>query len=111
MIIKYDPLNMFMNVSDSDLGNLCSVIYHWAGIALIANMPMREVIHRHYGYALDPMEGGSVTENGLYSYPSDPDLYPLCKIEMSQEIIFFYEYEIIAIRNKDDKKTVVLRVD
>ena len=112
--IHYDPFNKFDGVYEFKiLVYLCHVIHHWAYLAATKDIPIREVIHEHYGYPLDPFAGGkgNITEEGVHEYPEDPDLYPIGVITTARETIYCYEHEIIAIRNKDDKKVLILRVD
>jgi len=111
--INYDPFEKFNAVyTQAMLIYRTKIIYAWAQNSIIENAPIKEIIEWHYGYPLDPFgTKGSVNEEGIYSYPSDPDLYPIATITTAKEIIFCYEYEIICIRNKEDGKDLILRVD
>lgn len=111
MLMIYDPLDKYPDVPIKHFTEMCTVIYHWALIASTSGKPMIDIIHQHYGYPLDPFTGGTVTVNGVYSYPEDPDLYPICKIILHEEIIFYYEYEMMTIRNKQNGKYFTIRVD
>lgn len=111
MQVIYDPLGKFSSKTDKELEWLCQVVVYWATAAMVFYKTMHEVITEHYGYQLDPFSGGSVSEEGVYSYPEDPDLYPICKIITKKEIVFFYEYEILSIRQKSDGTVLTIRVD
>lgn len=39
----------------------------------------------------------TITDEGLYQYPGDPDLYPLAKYTRAAEIIYQYQYGVMAV--------------
>ena len=110
--IHYDPFDKFKEQEPRLLIYLCNVILQWAHISVESDVSMKEVISEHYGYGLHPFgEEGSVDKDGVYTYPGDPDLYPISIISTPKEIIFCYMHEIIAIRNRESNEELVLRVD
>ena len=113
-VIEYDPLGQYEKfIGIHALRTMCMVPEHWGRIAEEQSLPMKEIINCHYGYEINAwnMTRTTIEENGLYKYTGDPDMSPLCKITTSREVIFFYEYDIMAIRNKDTNETRVVRVD
>jgi len=112
MIITYDPLHRHMDFrSDKEIEYLCHFILFQATQAEMLGMGLREVINEHYGYPTYQFKGGELLDNGIYKYPEDPDLYPLCRVETDAETIFMYDYEMVAIRNKTTDEYYVTRVD
>lgn len=56
-----------------------------------------------------PMEG-TVQEDGRYTYPSDPDLYPLMSVYVGEErLLYMYQYGIVAVPVGDSH--VIVRMD
>jgi hypothetical protein len=53
--------------------------------------------------------GGSVDPDGVYTYPQDPDLYPLLKMTCEGLTLYVYEYGIVALT--DGARTLTARFD
>ena len=113
MIVQYDPLfHHTGRYSTAMIVRQCQVIVAWAEQVNTEIYPdMFDLINGHYQGGVYESKGGTVCENGIYNYPEDPALYPLCKITMSDEIYFFYEYDFLAIRDKETNETRMFRVD
>lgn len=72
----------------------------------------REALGEQYGFGLYETTGGSISDEGVYSYPEDPDLQPLALYESPTEKCYQYDYAIIAIVSKDGSTpTFVTRMD
>lgn len=70
----------------------------------------REAFDKAYGFGLYEMTGGNVDKNsGIFTYPEDPDMYPIAECIRGDEIIYFYESAIVAIVSKTS--TFVTRMD
>ena len=113
MLTEYDPLHHFLGqYSPKFMVQMCKVIKSWA-FAVEEGLyeDMYELINGHYQGGVYESKGGEVLENGIYKYPEDPDLYPVCKITAVNEIYFFYEYDFLAIRDKETNDTHLYRVD
>lgn len=113
MITEYDPLKHFLGkYSPEYIGLMCRVIKSWA-FAVEEELydDMYSLINSHYQGGVYQSEGGSFTAAGIYNYPEDPPLYPLCKITMTDESYFFYEYDFLAIRDHQSNETKMYRVD
>ena len=113
MICTYDPLNHHLGrYSMSGIKRMCEVIHHWAiSIEQDLYADMFELIDSHYQGGVYESKGGEILKSGIYKYPEDPDLYPLCQIINENEIYFFYEYDFLAIRDKETNETHMYRVD
>ena len=69
-----------------------------------------DIMAEAYGFYLGDMEGGTVDAEGVYSYPEDPDLYPLIKWTVGEKVdVFMYPYAIVAVR--DGTNTIITRMD
>ena len=42
----------------------------------------------------------NITEEGIYQYPEDPDLYPVAKFETNDQVAYAYEYGFVACQNE-----------
>ena len=108
----YDPMFHHLDMmSHKGIEDNCSVVFHWAMQSHLFGVGMQTILEDHYGEPRRHMSGGVVLNNGLYKYPEDEDLYPLCRIETEAEIIFFYFYDILAVRNKITDDVYITRVD
>lgn len=55
---------------------------------------------REYGFQVEPFVGHTLSENGVLSYPGDPDLYPLCAIWHEDDVMVIYPYSWVAFVKK-----------
>lgn len=106
-----DPTNNCSNKTLSYLGDLLGILPDW-----VRSCPESEdlvpYLSECYGFgALLGMEGGVIKEDGVYTYPDDPDLYPLISMEREQETVFIYYYGIVGIVYKDVRSAFVTRMD
>lgn len=115
---KVDPLKKYPDVKKGRLVEACGLIPAFvaeAEIGLGEGAPL-EALHRAvmeiYGYGLGhPMTGGEVTPEGVYTYPEDPDLYPLVSLQTAQgHEVLIYQYAITAFRDSEGT-TIVERID
>jgi len=86
----------------------CGLPLHWV-IAWDGVGSLKEYLKGCYGMPMLAMTGGSIAENGTYSYPEDPDLQPLVKVEMESCTYYQYHYGIVAIVTSEG--TFVCRMD
>lgn len=112
-IIETDPLSKFPGVSPEDLIEACGFLPQWADVAFQHDNSFKEALLANYAYYGGPMEGGTVTEEGVYQYPGDPDLYPLVAIlnQGVPEVLYIYQYGIVATVSDIDGVTWVTRMD
>ena len=45
-------------------------------------------------------QDAKITDDGIYQYPEDPDLYPVAKFETGDQVAYAYEYGFIACQNE-----------
>lgn len=62
------------------------------------DQPAWEALNNQYqhGGGLRKMDG-TITAEGVYQYPGDPDLYPIAKYTRADETIWQYPHGIMAI--------------
>jgi hypothetical protein len=62
----------------------------------------QQQIHKNYGHGggWHPMTGFTM-ESTILRYPGDPPFAPLARMQMRGEMIYIYEYGIVAIVQKD----------
>lgn len=110
--INYDPFNVWSNrLAPEHVEYLCMFVVQQSHLADKLDISLKTVINDHYGYPTHEFKGGTMKGGGIYTYPEDPDLYPLCEIQTKQEIIYMYEHEMLGIRNKTTDEYYVTRVD
>ena len=104
-----DPLTKF-TVPTEQLMEMCGVLVNWACLA-VRSENMKQSLEDSYGFGtLLEMTGGTVTDNGTYQYPEDPDLYPLVTVYVNMvPRVHIYEYAIVALVQGQD--TFVTRMD
>lgn len=85
--------------------------------------PFKEQALENYGMATGEITGGTTNVSGCYSYPGDPDLYPLFTISRREkragwpdEILFIYDFAIVCFMTKNPNtgdiiSTYVTRMD
>jgi len=99
--LEIDPLNYYGLVPAIRLVDACGLIPGWVGNEAFSDQDMKTALDKQYGYGLHEMTGSTITEEGVHSYPEDPDMYPLIKMERKDETLFMYESAIVAIRQAD----------
>jgi hypothetical protein len=117
MIIEVDPLRAFEKAPEDHLVSAAGLIPYFAVEALQEHPegPARDVYDKMVSiYGFGDFSGaftGTVSEEGVYSYPEDPDLSPIMKLYFpgSPVEVFVYQYAIIAVR--DDQETITSRMD
>lgn len=101
-MMTLDPLSKFggMNVPNRGIREACGLLPFFAiegpGPTMAKNM------EGNYNFFFGWSKGHTtVTEDGIYSYPEDPDMYPLVRLdavteEGQKETIFIYDHAIVA---------------
>lgn len=99
------------NTTERELMDLCGFLLPWA-VEVQEEEDLVKGLANSYGFGdLMPMTGGVVKEDGVYSFPQDPDLMPIATIEREQETMYIYFYGIVSIVYKDERPTFVTRMD
>lgn len=103
IIIKMtiDPLNKFNDYDLNSIYDMLGTLPYWAINPKYLDKPLKEALDNQYGFGLYESTGQTITEDGIYKYPKDPDSYPLIKIERKDETFYQYLHAIISIVQKD----------
>ena len=89
----------------------CGILMTWAAHRE-PDQSIKEGLLSMYQYGVHEMTGGTIDEEGIYSYPEDPPLAPLLSIseQSTGEIVYVYPYGIVAFTHPDED-TYVTRMD
>jgi hypothetical protein len=114
--IEFDPLGQwrehkFVETKRFNQFEKYQIVFRWAVDSTAQSKRFIDLLPEYYQMGLYPFEDSIVDKDGLRSYPGDPDQLPIFKVSIKSkgETIWIYDYEIIAIR--DEKETLVVRVD
>jgi len=97
-----DPLNKFNHMSLNEIKETLGMLPFWVVNPNHFDLSLKEALTLQYGFGgLYQSTGQTITKDGVYQYPEDPDLYPLIKIERGESTFYQYQYGLIAIVQKD----------
>lgn len=63
--------------------------------------PAGEQFNTNYVGGWNPFPGFTMTEDGALQYPEDPPLIPIGCTTLRDEVILFYPYAFVAIKQHD----------
>jgi hypothetical protein len=118
MTFEVDPLGKYEGVKNKQarLMSACGLLPYFvaSSFAFLGDKVSLEgfkgKMEEAYGFGgLIPMTGGHVDTDGTYAYPEDPPMSPFMAFEQEGVQCYIYEYGIVAMR--DDKDTIVTRMD
>ena len=107
--IHIDPLREYTDVSKTKLLEACGFLPAWVTSQVHLHLTLQEALDAQYCCGLFEMDG-SVSPEGLFTYPGDPDLHPFIKINRGEETFYQYRNAIGAIINEKGK-TYITRMD
>jgi hypothetical protein len=96
-----DPMGKYDHMDETTFHNVIGWIPGWVFNAEFYDAPVKDALTEQYGFGELNSMNGKLDEDGVYTYPEDPDLYPLIKMTRGDETVFQYPYGIVAIRNAD----------
>jgi hypothetical protein len=71
------------------------------------HLPLKEALETQYGFGpLTEIKGATVDQDGVMSYPGDPDLYPLVEITRNDETFYMYQHAIVSIVSSNGNRFV-----
>jgi len=100
-LLTLDPHSKFYHIDEISMSNMVGFIPSWLSDATHDDLSAQECLDRCYGFGLYESKEASITKEGIYQYEGDPDLFPLIKIERGDEIVYVYEYALVAIINAE----------
>lgn len=96
--VALDIHNKHTHFTPDDMNELIGFIPEFIAHALsLPSKPLHRGMMDAYQMGGAPMTGGTVHEDGRYSYPEDPDLYPIATFATARGIVHLYLYGITAI--------------
>lgn len=107
--IEIDPHKKYPQSSSDQLMAACGVLPHW--LSRMEHPSLKERLLTGYPFYSGEIKGGTLSADGVYSYPGDSGLFALVSFEAEDEVCFIFEYGIIGVFNKKDKTTWVTRMD
>jgi len=107
---QFDPTNKFTEVTDAMLYEACGILPTWVMAKEYAHKPLLEALKEQYQFPMFESEKATITEDGVFQYPGDPDQHPLIKIQRGKETFYQYEHAMIAIV-QEDGSSYVSRMD
>lgn len=115
MTVTIDPQGKYKGIKPGKIWQSLGLIpYFINSVAMTPDVDTTEaaaqILVDAYGFAIGGPEynmveqgGAQIDKDGVYSYPEDPDLYPLVQFEVQNGItIYVYEYALIGV---DDGET------
>jgi hypothetical protein len=119
-LVKFtiDPNEGYKGIKDSKLMEATGMLpYFAAEAALCTPTSVKEafdILMECYGYGMgqDGSGWGTVSDKGTYQseYDEDPDIEPMVKFELTEDIDFLvYQYAICAVT--DGETTLMMRMD
>lgn len=107
-----DPRHGFPDYPTRALLQSLGVLPLWA-LDKSRDETFADSFERNYDFWVGRTDSGKthITDEGVYQYPEDPDMDPILKIEGKTEIVWFYQYALVAIVNKMDDGVFVTRMD
>lgn len=103
-----DPLKKFEHVSPMRIVDALGILPTW--LTLGDERPVLEQFNSNYQFGLHPISEGELSDDGIFSYPGDPPLYPLGKQILNGEKIYYYQHALVAIQQPDNS-FVYIRMD
>jgi len=111
-IMTVDPHRKFSTATPEQILNACGVVSQWAMNPRYEEASMYEALAEQYQRRPEPMSaewGGIISEDGVFSFPGDPDQFPLLTIQHGDEMLYQYQYSMVAVVN--DGGTKIFRMD
>ena len=95
--IWFDPNGKYADQpADIIIGGI-GVLGHWVSTCPIGD-DLVEYLTSSYGCGkLYKTKDYTISANGIFSYPGDPNLHPYCKIVRKHETAYIYPHAIVAI--------------
>ena len=116
---KIDPLNKFKGTPRQSIIEQCGLLpTFFFSVANKAALDHKDLtleaawqgMDDEYGFGLYKMTGSTVTPQGVWQYPEDPDLYPLVSMKDGDVELLVYDYGLVAMRDKSGM-TLCTRMD
>lgn len=112
-IMVINPTGHYDTVPAKHLIEKAGILPTWLLQGLEAGEDAETALMSRYAIETPPMIGGTVADKGVYTYRGDDDLHPMALVEADDpnETIYFYEYAMVSIVNRETNKTLTYRMD
>ena len=105
-----DILKKYPDTNPATIFNIAGVLPLWVARAIQTNDPIN-ALSELYGFPVHQSTGATINpDTGVYSYPDDPDLYPLFSLSHGVYTAYIYEYALVAVF-KTGEKILSTRMD
>jgi len=110
MRVIIDPMGS-MPIPPARLLRAGGLLPDWVTSPDYPDMNLKDKLTKHYGFGeLTELKGGTITPEGAFQFPQDPDQYPLISIVRKEEQFLLYEHAIVAILQPDGS-SFITRID
>lgn len=96
--IKFDPLGKYPHLEKAQIVEALGILPVWA-CDKRPEEGFEDCFKRCYDFWMGDIGGETeIAEDGTYSYPDDPDMYPVLRLWDGEEEVLFYPHALVAIR-------------
>lgn len=105
-IIAIDPLDKFKDLPPEHLYECCGLLT--SIFCTSEGETFKERGENGYQFGTNWSKCGepgnaSITKDGVYSYPEDPDLYPIAEFTKNDDNVWIYQYGMVVVPDPDRK--------
>jgi len=104
-----DPHEKFGDATNQEIAEACGLLPHF--LDRKDGRTPREQFEANYQFGVHEMRGGTITDDGTYQYPQDPDLVPYMYAEFGNERVYIYRSGIVGIVNRETGDQFLTRMD
>jgi hypothetical protein len=94
--ITVDPTGHFDGVEQERLFQAAGYLPGWV-LSCPDDYDMERWVREQYQFPAMDMSG-TMTDDGIYKYPEDPDLHPMFKMWNHETTVYFYQHAIISFK-------------
>ncbi len=117
-IVVLDPTGQHGGKTSEQLIGMAGFLPGWATDPDFMHLDLKEAMEEQYGLGpLREMTGGRVNNDLSYSYPGDPDIFPILLVSRctdggeEHEVLLQYEYGLTGILGMRDGSAFMTRMD
>lgn len=99
---QVDPLDYYDDVGPQTLLEAAGVLSHWAMQAIVEGTGIYDTMVKEYQFGgEDWLNPEGTFSNDVFSYPGDPDQYPIVRFEHKDEKVLIFRNAIVAQISKN----------
>ena len=96
--LTLDPCQRYPNLAGESAIAILGVLFSWS--LRDEDDDLQTVFDRYYQFSSGWNEA-TLNKQSAFTYPSDPDLYPIATVIRGEETCHFYPYSLVAIVQPD----------